>query len=323
MKPEILALYAVEAVPDPAYDVAPTLPEEVRIQLANDYELARLYAGKGKRNGDTTEVGYDAVIMERLLGVGVTRPAELVTACAHRPTYQWPMLSPDDQSRLVRRLSRQAEVAVKAHADREAKSVRIERLIKYQTTPPTYEVVTRGVTFAVTASELLNVKAFGERYFQALDVTFDAPKPAVWRAQIDALMATATRVELPPEASAQGLLETRFRDRLERTALDEDLAPDALARGLIVEVGGEYYLSHKPTLDGLRAEVSDLTTHDFTHMLRRIGCAPATIRWAERQVRVWRLPVTLLHLNARGENSCEQVASISESSVTGVTEDMF
>lgn len=297
MRPEIVEMFGATPTPEPAYLVAPTLPDTVRILLASDYELARLYVGKGKRNGDTSDVGYDAVILERLLRAEVTTPADLVTSCAHRPCYQWAGMAPEDQARLVKRLSRQADAAIKSYRDKEAKQVKIDRLIKYETKPPTYEVVTRGVTFAVTASEILSTKAFGQRYFEALNLTFEAPKPAEWRAQIDALMAAADYVTLPPEASAQGLLETRFLDRLERTPLDEDQSPDSLARGLLVEVGGEYYLSHKPTLDALRSEVPDLTTSDFSHMLRRVGCTPSLIRWAGKQVRAWNVPVTLLHLS--------------------------
>lgn len=299
MRPDILARVGrIEARPEAIYSVAPSLPEEVRLLLASDYLLARLFDGKGKRNGDTSDAGYDAALIEKLLDAGVTSSDDLVTACAWRPCYGFARLDDADQVKLTRRLSRLVDAVIRQRDERERARPTVDQLVVYQAQPPIYEVHARGEVFRLSMAELMSVSAFARRYGEACRFLPTMPRKASdWIATVNALLDGAQVVSQPEEASEEGHIRDIVADVIRRCPVDDEASPDALDRGLIVESDGKYAIKFRPLLRSVAIEAPACNPGQLGRVLRELGAEPThNFRHNGAQMRVWLVPVGLLTL---------------------------
>ena len=167
----------------------------------------------------------------------------------------------------------------------------ISRLRKLATDPPRYIVDINGRDLEVAADDFLNFGAFRRQVYHKLDLMITPMKQPQWEQQIRELTLSKENIDVPEDASIQGLVIQRFEEFLslrERATTKEDLL-----RGLPVVQNDQILFRVADFRRHLQIfKLDKLEGAELFMLLRRKGCAHSRIRLAGKIIAVWIIPLT-------------------------------
>jgi len=215
-----------DGTPGPTIKLGAELSEKVQALLAKHARLANLFSGKGKtaigedgRRLDESGSGYDFSFTLSLARYGIHDPSELATALALRPDGGAKLKGSDYLSHTVGKVLQLIERTSKnGHA-----AIKMDRMVIYKADPPYFEATMQGVTFKLESKDISTPAAFRLRFLEAGHRMLPVPnKRDEWDGLVNAWMASAEIVDLPPEASAEETLRSKIREVIEGLTLSEE-----------------------------------------------------------------------------------------------------
>jgi hypothetical protein len=295
VSPDVMERVAgVRPIPDPLYDVVAPVPDEVKVVIAA-LKLDRVFLGT-RKGCDGSDISVDRMLVEPLIGAGITNPVDLMSVCANRVGHGWAMLTTEAQERLRRNLSKLIHTMLTAHSQRDAARPKIARVVIYQSAPPSYDIHTElGPVFRCTMADLMSPTKFAQRYAEACRVIPVMPKKAAdWTGVVNDWLATAELVEQPEDASEDGHAEEVVRDVLTALPVSDEATMDRYNLGNRIQLDDRVIVKSKPLLRRVQVDLPRCTATDLARILRKLGCEPTNnVRIDGHQVRGWVLSSAL------------------------------
>lgn len=169
-------------------------------------------------------------------------------------------------------------------------------LEKYTTTPVRWALLVDGVRLNLTTQQLMDFKAIREAVADNLTRLIPPMKNDRWQVILHKLMAEATLVEAPEEATLEGALWGRLQNFLTKTDLESDGTDtadrDSLAYGTpVVQVRNDervVYFRGQDFLDYLKKNRADDVKGPAVWVtLRQHGCSHDKLRVSGVVMNVW------------------------------------
>jgi len=180
------------------------------------------------------------------------------------------------------------------------------KLRKYLTDPVKYELIIEGKKILLTSEDLLIFNRFRRVVFEQLDKVLKTVKPEVWMEIVDKLVKNVELIEVPDDASRNGLVRSLLLEYIKQANL-QDSGKNIEKRKLLTsghpvvqEMKTEFGLSKRYVLfkgvDFRRAiqskRLGNLVGADIWLAIKDMGVRSFTVRDTEKKViRVWGVPL--------------------------------
>lgn len=274
--------------------VSEKLPDDVVALFARCPRIHALFEGRGKpavgedgRTRDTSSSGYDASLLTALIAKGVTEPCTLATVLYHRPDgaaaargIRYIRLTVRKALDFARRVASRQSKGTKKTADFAIENVRI-----FTSVPAAYEFTIAGAVFLVSADELVNPRKFAVRFADALHRVPTLPAGEDWGEFVNVALQRAERVEMPPEATRDGML----REAIERIVADLQVGDELsdLDHNKAILKDGKPVYRLRTVVRLLKEDFGAVTEGEVARLLRVLGFESKTFTFGKESVRAW------------------------------------
>lgn len=274
--------------------VSDALPPEVAA-LMHRKRIGLLFNGEGKpelgKDGvplDRSSSGYDFSLVIALAKAGVRDSDTLVSTLWHRPDGSARDKGLDYITRTVRGALDTVETA-EQEAMTMAVDFEVERVRIFASNPARFEFTIDGVTFTLSSGQLRSPRNFALAYMDAAHRLPCVPtKAEVWGPMVNNWLASAEKVEMPPEASDEEALREAIARGITELPVG-DVAED-LDHGKAVELAdGVVAFKVQAILQLLRDDYPMARRGDVCRVLRSTGHVNCLASVQGTAVRIWRL----------------------------------
>lgn len=311
----------------------PELGAWTKALIESDDRLNDLFNGVGKTEGDTSPSGYHMTLAIALATRDV--PPEQIAAVL--------LGCPDGRARkkgrryVERTVARAlAIVAEEKESDADADDddsadastvptngttgdtdVVVSKVVIYDTVPPTFEMHIGGKVIKLSSDDLLKPGRFTRAYVDHLHRIPRLPPKKRWNRFINRLLAGATIVHQPDEASPELFLRGEIARIVENLPLGS--TREDLEHGKSITMNGCQVFTLRTLRQIVHESVQPTCVRELAVQLRALACKPFKPTLGGKQIRVWATPPSTGTGTNAAASPTATPANAQESDATPVT----
>jgi hypothetical protein len=270
--------------------IGDSLSPRVRMLLASSPKIRDLFHGVGlnpfDREGqpqDCSSEGYDRRLLEALVKKGVDDPTELSAALNFRPDGEARKKGRNYIERCVADVLGSNESSGDAGPD-----FVVDRIVLFDQRPTRYELTIEGRIFKVTTAELMSRGKFAHRFADEVRRIPRLPGKKEWPDFVNALIARAERVEMPPEASLEPAKKESIERIIEGLHVGDDLTDLDAGKAFKPDAGpyaGVNTFKSRTVVKLLREEFPTADGGEVCTLLKELGYQSMQV--GPKRTRVW------------------------------------